>query len=99
MLGQNSRVYFLSEFSEFTSAQWQVHIWSNNQAWSLLERFLALSQEAHYSMFLQKRLPRVCSDHFGIFLDYRGTHEGSRYFKFETLWHKVEDFMEKVRLR
>jgi len=47
---------------------------------------------------LQKRLPRLCYDHFPILLDCGGVHWGSRPFKFKNMWLKAEGFVDRARL-
>jgi hypothetical protein len=66
----------MMEFSDFIAEQGLVDIplvegqftWSNNQEdkiWSRIDRFLLLpSWEDHYPEVVQRRLSRVCSDHF-----------------------------------
>ncbi|KAF5477381.1 hypothetical protein F2P56_004026 [Juglans regia] len=74
------------------------YTWSNNRGWSRLDRFLVSSSwESHFPDLCQKRLPRVCSDHFPILLDCGGIHGGRHPFKFENMWLEVEGFVEKVR--
>jgi hypothetical protein len=76
--------------------------WSNNQenpSWSRLDRFLVSSNwEVKFLGSLQKRLPRLCFDHFPILLDCGGIHWGSRPFKFENMWLKAEGFVDRVHL-
>jgi hypothetical protein len=45
----------------------------------------------------QRRLPRLCSDHFPILLDCGDFHRGSRPFKFENMWLKFEGFVDRVK--
>ncbi|KAG2671254.1 hypothetical protein I3760_14G124900 [Carya illinoinensis] len=72
--------------------------WSNNQTYSRLDRFLISPDwECHYPEVSQKRLPRLCSDHFPILLDGGGIQGGRRSFKFENMWLKSEGFVDKVR--
>jgi hypothetical protein len=70
-------------------------MWSNNQetpSWSRLDRFLVFPDwEVKFPSSLQKRLPRLCSDHGGV-------HWGPRPFKFENMWLKAEGFVDRVRL-
>ena len=55
------------------------YTWSNNRSWSRLDRFLVSpSWEIHYPTMLQKRMDRICSDHFPIVLDCGGIQEGKR---------------------
>jgi endonuclease/exonuclease/phosphatase family metal-dependent hydrolase len=62
--------------------------WSNNQenpSWSRLDRFLISPDWEVKFPGLQKRHPRLCSDHFSILLDCGGIHWGPRPFKFENM--------------
>jgi endonuclease/exonuclease/phosphatase family metal-dependent hydrolase len=63
--------------------------WSNNQetsSWSRLDRFLVSPNwEVKCPGLLQKRLHRLCSDHFPILLDCDGIQRGPRLFKFENM--------------
>jgi hypothetical protein len=76
--------------------------WSNNQenpSWSRLDRFLVSPNwEVKFPGSIQKRLPRLCSDHFSILLDCGGIQWSSRPFKFENMWLKAEGFVDRVRL-
>jgi hypothetical protein len=45
----------------------------------------------------QRRLPRLCSDHFPILLDCDAFLGGKRYFKFENMWIKSKSFVERVK--
>jgi endonuclease/exonuclease/phosphatase family metal-dependent hydrolase len=60
------------DFSEFIGGQSWVDIpvhggqftWSNNRVWSKIDRFLLSPKwEEHYLDVLQRRLPRLLSDH------------------------------------
>lgn len=100
----------MMEFSDFIFEQDLMDLpltgwpftWSNNQetpSWSRLDRFLvSLDWEVKFPSSLQKRLPRLCSDHFPILLDCGGVHWGPRPFKFENMWLKAEGFVDRVRL-
>ena len=47
--------------------------WSNNISWSRLDHFIVSPEwEAKYPDLLQKRLLRLCSNHFPILLDCEG---------------------------
>ncbi|XP_059458323.1 uncharacterized protein LOC132187919 [Corylus avellana] len=46
---------------------------------------------------MQKRLPRLCSDHFPILLDMRDVSRGRRPFKFENMRLKAEGFVARVK--
>jgi hypothetical protein len=55
--------------------------WSNNQessSWSRIDRFCL-------SGVLQRKLHRLCSDHFPILLDYGNFQTGGKSFKFENM--------------
>lgn len=72
--------------------------WSNNQTWSRLHRFsVSPKWESHYLEVCQKRLPRLCSNHFPILLDFGGIQGGRNYLKFKNVWLKTEGFLEQVR--
>ncbi|KAG6634121.1 hypothetical protein CIPAW_12G097200 [Carya illinoinensis] len=74
------------------------YTWSNGRAWSHVDRFIVSpSWETHFPTLCQKRLPRLCSDHFPLMLDCGGLHEGRKYFKFENMWLKTEGFLDKIR--
>jgi hypothetical protein len=97
----------MMDFSDFISEQGLMDLplaggtftWSNLSSWSRLDRFLVSPDwEAKYPGLLQKRMPRLCSDHFPILLDCEGIKGGARPFKFENMWLKADGFVEKVRL-
>ncbi|KAG6624838.1 hypothetical protein CIPAW_16G055100 [Carya illinoinensis] len=72
--------------------------WANNQTWSQLDRFLIfLEWEIHYPEVWQKRLPRLCSEHWLIMLDCGEIQRRRRYFKFENMWLKLEGFVDRVK--
>jgi hypothetical protein len=72
--------------------------WSNISSWSRLDHFLVpLDWEARYPSLLQKRIPRLCSDHFPILLDCGCILGGKRTFKFENMWLKFDGFEHRVR--
>ncbi|KAG6644474.1 hypothetical protein CIPAW_08G057000 [Carya illinoinensis] len=74
------------------------YTWSNGRAWSRLDRFIVSPcWETHFPILCQKCLPKLCSDHFPLLLDCGGLHEGRRYFKFENMWLKTEEFLDKIR--
>ncbi|XP_035544586.1 uncharacterized protein LOC118347981 [Juglans regia] len=74
------------------------YTWSNHFSWSRLDRFLiSPSWELQYPVVSQKRLPRICSDHFLVMLDGGGIIGGRRPFKFENMWLKKEGFVDLVR--
>jgi endonuclease/exonuclease/phosphatase family metal-dependent hydrolase len=66
--------------------------------WSRLDRFLVSPElEEWFPGILQKRLPRLCSDHFPILLDTGEVSRGRRSFKFENMWLKVDGFVALVK--
>jgi hypothetical protein len=96
----------MMEFSDFVSEQELMDLplaggtltWSNSVSWSRIDRFLVSPDwEAKYPSLFQKRLPRLCSDHFPILLDCGGIKGGARPFKFENMWLKADGFVDKVR--
>jgi len=76
--------------------------WSNNQdisSWSHIDRFLVSPDwEVKYLDLFQKRLHRLCYDHFPTLLDCGGIQWSSRLFKFENMWLKDDGFLDRVRL-
>jgi hypothetical protein len=73
--------------------------WTNLSSWSRLDKFLVSPNwEAKYPGLIQKRLPRLCSDHFPILLVCGGILRGKRPFKFENIWLQEDGFVERVRL-
>jgi len=100
----------MMEFSDFIFEQDLMDLplvgrpftWSNNQeipSWSRLDRFfVSPNWEVKFSGSLQKRLPRLCSNHFPILLDCGGVHWGPKPFKFENMWLKAEGFVDRVCL-
>jgi hypothetical protein len=66
--------------------------------WSRLDHFLvSLELEEWFLGILQKRLPRLCSDHFPIPLDVEEVSRGRRSFKLENMWLKVEGLVALVK--
>ena len=45
----------------------------------------------------QRRMSRLCSDHFPIVLEGGSFQRGSRPFRFENMWLKDEGFVDRVR--
>jgi hypothetical protein len=65
----------------------------NPPKWSRIDRFLISHDwEARFLGVSQKRLPRICSDHFPLLLDSVNGPRGKRPFKFENMWLKKEGF-------
>jgi hypothetical protein len=97
----------MTKFSDFISEQGLMDLplargsftWSNNSSWSRLGRFLvSLYWEAKYPGLFQKRVPRLCSEHFPILLVCDSIQRGKRPFKFENMWLQEDGFMDRVRL-
>uniref|UniRef100_A0A2N9GE37 Reverse transcriptase domain-containing protein n=1 Tax=Fagus sylvatica TaxID=28930 RepID=A0A2N9GE37_FAGSY len=77
------------------------YTWSNNHetaAMSRIDRFLYSSDwEDRFSTVVQRRLPRLLSDHFPIMLESGQFHRGNRPFRFENMWLKAKGFGELVK--
>ena len=75
--------------------------WSNNRespAMSRIDRFLYSDDwEDRYPTVVQKRLPKLLSDHCPIMLESGKFLRGKRPFRFEIMWLKAEDFGEMVK--
>jgi hypothetical protein len=75
--------------------------WSNNQEdqiWSRIDKFLVSPEwEKRFPEVIQKRLPRLLSNHFSLLLDCGAPRGGNKYFKFENMWLKHEGFVEQVK--
>jgi hypothetical protein len=99
----------MTDFSEFIFSLGLMDIpleggkftWSNNRetpAMSRIDRFLYLGEwEDRYPTVVQKRLPKVLSDHFPIMLESGKFMRGKRPFRFEIMWLQAEGFGEMVR--
>jgi hypothetical protein len=97
------------EFSDFLHEQGLLDLplaggfftWSLAQdppKWSRIDRFLISPDwEARFPGVSQKRLPRICSDHFPLLLDSVNGPRGKRPFKFENMWLKKEGFGALVK--
>jgi exonuclease III len=77
------------------------YTWSNNRenaAMSRIDRFLYSNDwEDRFPTVVQRRLPRLLSDHFPIMLESGQFHRGNRPFRFENMWLKAEGFGELVQ--
>jgi hypothetical protein len=96
----------MSDFSDFLQEQGLLDLplagglftWSLTPKWSRIDRFLISSDwEARFPGVSQKRLPRICSDHFPLLLDSVNGPRGKRPFKFENMWLKKEGFGALVK--
>ena len=74
-----------------------LYTWSNTSSASRIDQFLFSPLLAdHFTMFTQKRLSRVLSDHFPILLEGGSHRKGRTPFRFENMWLRVENFVDKV---
>jgi hypothetical protein len=75
--------------------------WSNNRVNAAISRidFFLYSDnwEDVFPTILQKRLPRILSDHFPIILECGDFSRGRRPFRFENMWLKAEGIKERVQ--
>uniref|UniRef100_A0A2N9FSY0 Integrase catalytic domain-containing protein n=1 Tax=Fagus sylvatica TaxID=28930 RepID=A0A2N9FSY0_FAGSY len=73
--------------------------WSNNRVNAAISRidFFLYSDnwEDVFPTILQKRLPRILSDHFPIILECGDFSRGRRPFRFENMWLKAEGIKER----
>lgn len=68
------------------------------QSWSRIDRFLVSSCWEFLCLeLIQKRLPRMYSDHFLILLESGRFRGVKKPFRFENIWLKVDGFVEKVK--
>ena len=64
----------------------------------MIDRFLISPDwEARFLGVSQKRLLRICSDHFPLLLDSVNGPRDKRLFKFENMWLKKEGFGALVK--
>jgi hypothetical protein len=107
-LGAAGYTSSMFDFSDFISINGLVDIpmergsftWSNNRdtiSMSRLDRFLFTTEwEGHYSRIGQRRLCQLLSNHFPIVLNCGNIQQSQRPFRFENMWMKATDFMERV---
>jgi hypothetical protein len=78
------------------------YTWSNNRenaAMSRIDRFLYTGEwEDCYPTVVQRRLPRLLSDHFPIMLESGAFLKGNKPFRFENMWLQAEGFGEMVKV-
>ncbi|KAK4559257.1 hypothetical protein RGQ29_008482 [Quercus rubra] len=75
--------------------------WSNSRevaSKARLDRFLFFPDwEDKFPTIFQRRMSRLCSDHFPIVLKGGSFQRGSMLFRFENMWLKDEGFVDRVR--
>ena len=107
--GSNRFSASMTDFSDFIEDMNLVDLplhrgrytWCNgsiNPSMSRIDRVLVSSDwEEHYPDVMQKLLPKPISDHTPIMLEVGGMNGGKRAFKFENMWLKDPEFVNKVR--
>ena len=76
-----------------------LYTWSNSSLASRLDRFLFSPLLAnHFTQFSQKRMSRVLSNHFPILLEAGSQRRGRIPFRFENMWLRVDNFVDKVKM-
>ena len=105
-LGIASFSWAMFGFSDFISLHGLMDIsmagglytWSNSSLASRLGWFLFSPLLAdHFTQFTQKRMSRVLSDHFPILLEGGSQQRGRIPFRFENMWLRVDNFVDKVK--
>jgi hypothetical protein len=78
-----------------------LYSWCNgvaNPSMSRIDRVLVSTEwEEHYPDVVQKLMPKPISDHNPLLLEAGGMARGKSSFKFENMWLKVPDFVDKVQ--
>ena len=75
-----------------------LYTWSYTSSASRLDRFLFSPLLADYfTLFAQRRLSRVLSNHYPILLEGGSHWRGRTPFRFENMWLRVENFVDKVK--
>ena len=57
---------------------------------------VSLGSKEHFENISQRVLPCVISDHCPLLLEAGAVRHGRNAFKFENMWLKVEDFVDRV---
>ena len=105
-LGAGRFTHSMYDFSDFISLHGLMDIplegglfsWPNCTSASRIDRFLFSPVLVEYfTHFSQKRLPRVLSDHFPILLESGSHRRGQIPFRFENMWLKEKEFLDKVK--
>ena len=104
-LGLASHIQAMYGFSDFISLHGLMDIpmeglytWSNTSSTSRLDRSLfSLLLADHFTLFSQKMLSGVLSDHYPILLEGGSHQRGRTPFHFENMWLRVENFVDKVK--
>ena len=74
-----------------------IYTWSNTSSASRLDWFLfSLLLADHFTLFAQRRLLRVLSDHYPILLE-GGSHQKGRTLFVLKMWLRVENYVDKVK--
>ena len=72
--------------------------WSNARSRSRIDRFICSpTLEDHFSKLVQRRLPRLLSDHFPISLSCGFMQRRKSPFRFENMWLKSDGFINRVQ--
>ena len=75
-----------------------LYTWSNTSSTSWLDRFLFSPLLVdHFTQFTQKMMSRVLFDYFPILLEGGSQRRGRIPFRFENMWLRVENFVDKVK--
>ena len=78
-----------------------LYSWCNgsaNLSMSRIDRVLVSTDwEEHYPDVVQKLLPKPILDHNLVLLETSGMARGKSSFKFENMWLKVSEFVDKVQ--
>jgi hypothetical protein len=105
-VGSTTLSHSMRDFSEFIFTMGLLDLpmeggnftWSNARSRSRLDRFLCSSSLIdHFSNIVQRRLPRLLSDHFPILLNCGFMQKRKSPFRFENMWLKSVGFHAMVK--